>query len=251
MDRSLISAVLALALLVTPRAVPARAHSAAADHDSAFVPVVIFHHIKWLTPADDAMERGLTVLPSQFQAELAYLARAHYHTIGAAQLVRYLRLGGSLPPKPVVLTFDDGYRDVYPNAYRLLRQQHMTATFFIVPGFLNTPRYLTWTQVEDMSAHGMDIESHTMTHPDLTTLSPSRRWYELTESRRELESRLHRSIRVFAYPYGAFAGLTGEVAKAGYWGAFTTQAGWWQRRSDLLTLPRVYSHLTDTVASFA
>ncbi|GAC1473197.1 MAG: hypothetical protein PVSMB7_26840 [Chloroflexota bacterium] len=207
----------------------------------ALVPVFTFHHVKWLKPADNAIERGLTVQPDLFAAEMRYLLVSGHHPITALRLVSFLRTGGTLPTRAVVLTFDDGYADMYTQVYPYLRRSHLRATFFIVPGFLDTPRYLTWTQVADMARHGMDIEAHSLTHPDLTTLPPARAAREVAGSRRELQSRLHRSVSLFAYPYGAVnASVIEDVRKAGYLAAFTTRQGWWQSRSDRLTLPRVY-----------
>src|SRR5207248_967020 len=119
----------------------------------------------------------------QLEGELRYLRTHSYDTVTAAALVQALRTGGRLARNPVVLTFDDGYADIYRTAYPMLRRYRMTATFFIVPGFLNTHRYLTWRQVEDMQRHGMDIEAHTMTHPDLTTVGSRQLRYELAQSR--------------------------------------------------------------------
>jgi peptidoglycan/xylan/chitin deacetylase (PgdA/CDA1 family) len=98
----------------------------------------------------------------------------------------------------------------------------------------------------------MDIESHTMTHPDLTTISPAHVRWQLAESRRELQARLHRSVRLFAYPYGSYSPLVvSAVARAGYLAAFTTRQGWWQTSAGLLTEPRVYVDLDDTIQIFA
>jgi peptidoglycan/xylan/chitin deacetylase (PgdA/CDA1 family) len=216
------------------------------------VPVLIYHHVKWLKPTDNAIERGLTVLPSQFVAQLNFLVKMQYHPMSATALVRYLRSGGSLPSNPVVLSFDDGYIDMFGTVYHLLRKMHVTATFFIVPGFLGTARYLSWQQVEQMARTGMDIEAHSMTHPDLTTVPAAQQWTEVAQSRRELERRLHRIVRVFAYPYGAYNGsVLSAVAKAGYWGGFTTREGWWENRSELLTLPRVYVDIDDSPQIFS
>ena len=243
-------AALCLVALAAPG--PARARGDATVQRSTFVPVLIYHHVKWLKPGDNAIERGLTILPDQFEAELRLLARSKYHTIDAAQLVAYLQSGRPLPTKPVALTFDDGYIDVFRTAYPELRRWHMTATFFIVPGFLDTPRYMSWSQVLDMARHGMDIEAHSMTHPDLTTVPAARLRLEVTVSRQELEQRLHRSVRVFAYPYGAYnAAVLRAVAAAGYRAAFTTRQGWWASRDQMLTLPRVYVDLDDTLSIFA
>lgn len=230
----------------------ASAQASGGNHERVFAPVLIMHHVKPDKPTDDQIELGLTLPPALFGQDIDYLATHGYHTISARQLVSYLRSGGKLPSKPVVLTFDDGYTDMYTQVYPVLRKHQMTATFFVVPGFFDRPRYLTWKQVIDMSRHGMDIEAHSMTHPDLTTLSPARAWQEIWGSRHVLQSRLHRPVEVFAYPYGAYnASVLNDVSKAGYWAGFTTHRGYRQARSQLLTLPRVYVTREDIPALFA
>jgi peptidoglycan/xylan/chitin deacetylase (PgdA/CDA1 family) len=215
---------------------------------SMHVPVLVYHHVKWLKASDDAIERGLTILPTQFAAHLTYLQTHGYHTVTAARLVASLRGKGRLPSHSVVLTFDDGYRDVYANVYRVLRRRHMTATFFICPGFLNSVRYLTWRQVEDMSRHGMDIEAHTMSHPDLRIVRAAQARGEILQSRQILQTRLHRSVRVFAYPYGAYnPAILSDVSRAGYLAAFTTHVGWVETSTHMLTLPRVYANHNNIV----
>jgi peptidoglycan/xylan/chitin deacetylase (PgdA/CDA1 family) len=128
----------------------------------------------------------------------------------------------------------------------------MTATFFIIAGKVGQPRYLTWSQVLDMDRHGMDIEAHTMSHPDLTIVPPAQDWGEIDESRIVLQSRLHHSVVLFAYPYGAYNALVlNDVRRARYWAAFTTHQGWWQQASQALTLPRVYVDRDDTLSILA
>jgi peptidoglycan/xylan/chitin deacetylase (PgdA/CDA1 family) len=217
-----------------------------------FAPVLIYHHVKPLLPSDDAIERGLTVLPSQFEAQIRYLRTTGYRVITAAQLARHLRTGSALPAKPVVLSFDDGYADTFGQVYGRLLRAHVKGTFFIVPSFLGTPRYLSWRQVEIMAAQGMDIEAHTMTHPDLTRIGPRSVRWQLTESRRELRARLHRAVNVMAYPYGAYSQqVVAAVARAGYQAAFTTQQGWVESSAHPLIEPRVYVDIDDTLAIFA
>ncbi|GAC1446116.1 MAG: hypothetical protein NVSMB52_09620 [Chloroflexota bacterium] len=216
-----------------------------------FVPVLLYHHVKVPKASDNAIERGLTVLPAQMNAQLEYLSNRHFHTVTAARLTEALLGTSTLPSKPVVLTFDDGYSDVYLNAFRILRQHHMRATFFIVPYLLGQPRYLSWSQVQDMSSHGMDIEAHTLTHPDLSVLSWRQLWKEVVGSRQALENRLHRSVRVFAYPYGAYnAVVIRAVARAGFHSAFTTRHGWFANRANILTLPRVHVTQQNSLTSF-
>lgn len=237
-SRRLPAPFLAVALLV-----PGAPLHLAAKPRTVCAPVLIYHHVKPIVPSDDAIERGLTVVPSVFKSQLMYLTKHHFHFVTVTQVVAAMRGVGSLPSKPVALTFDDGYADVYPDVFKLLRARHLTASFFIVPGFLNTPRYLTWKEVADMSRHGMDIEAHTMTHPDLALIGASQLWTELKESRDLLQSHLHKQIKIMAYPYGAYdAAVLAEVHKAGYVAAFTTAYGTCLGPRHLLTLPRIYAN---------
>jgi len=219
---------------------------------SAFIPVLIYHHVKLTRPTDDATERGLTISPQQFSSELAYLQRARYHTITADRLVSFFHGRASLPSRPVMLTFDDGYVDVYHAVYSLLRERHMTAIFFIVPGFLGRQRYMNAAQVRDMADHGMDIEAHTMTHPDLTTLPYRSALREIKISREFLQRLIRHSVRAFAYPYGAYNRSTLQaVAASQFEVAFSTRAGWIQSSEAALTLPRVYIDADDSLPNFA
>jgi peptidoglycan/xylan/chitin deacetylase (PgdA/CDA1 family) len=214
-------------------------------------PVFIYHHVTQFRPSDDAIERGLTITPQQFDGELSYLASHHYRTVSAADAVSRLLEGRKLPAKHVILSFDDGYSDMYTNVYPQLRRRHMTATFFIPSGLIGKPRYLTWRQLEDMSRHGMDIEAHSVTHPDLTVVPRPQVRGEIYGSRQTLQRRLHTSVRIFAYPYGTYNSyILKTLRKAGYLAAFTTSQGWWLRSSHLLTLPRVYVDNDDTLPIF-
>lgn len=230
---------------LTPRPAGAATHSLR-------LPVLVMHHVKWDRPGDDAIELGLTIHPSQFRQEVRYLASHRYRTVSAAGVAGVLVRGGKLPSHSVALTFDDGYADMYTNVYPVLRSHHMTATFFVCPGLIGKPRYMTWKQVQTMVSHGMDIEAHTMTHPDLTRVSAAQAWGEINGSRQALRSRVHVPARVFAYPYGTSnATVLGDVRKAGYWIAFTTQQGWVLKSGSRFLLPRVYIDRDDSLAQFA
>src|SRR5579875_1825773 len=91
-------AILGWAVTLMPGAV----HGASRGHRarSVFCPVLIYHHVKWLKPSDDAIERGLTILPTQFAAELNYLANHHYHPVSVATLAHALQTGAKLPSRP-------------------------------------------------------------------------------------------------------------------------------------------------------
>jgi len=109
------------------------------------------------------------VSPSRFESHLKYLKENGYQAITLDELLDFLATGKSLPEKPVVLTFDDGYADNYTNAFPLLQKYGMTGHFFIITDFVNEQRveYMTWPQIEEMSAAGQRFGSHSRNHPDL------------------------------------------------------------------------------------
>jgi peptidoglycan/xylan/chitin deacetylase (PgdA/CDA1 family) len=128
----------------------------------------------------------------------------------------------------VLITFDDGYRDVLGEAAPVLRRLHMHATAFVITGRISgpDPSFLTWGELRRLRRDGFDIGSHTVTHRDLTALTPPELEHELTASRRILERRLGTRAQWFAYPAGRYdARVLDAAAAAGYVLAFTTRGG--------------------------
>lgn len=224
----------------------------AARIDRVRVPVLLYHHVKPLRPSDNAIERGLTISPAQFRQEIAFLARRRYRVLTAAQVVAALHSGRRLPSRPVVLSFDDGYRDNATTVIPVLRRYRMRATFFLAAGLVGRARYVTWRQVRSMARMGMDIEAQTLTHPDLTRVPPAQARREIAGSRARLQARVRRPVRLFAYPYGSYNRFIVRVVRqAGFEAAFTTRLGWWLSRRAMLRLPRVYVDNDDTLPIFA
>ncbi len=182
--------------------IPPTAPPAAVAH----VPILMYHHISD-TPPLAYSQVDLTVTAHDFAAQLAYLSTHGYHAIKLVDLFNTLYYGRPLPPRPVILTFDDGYADNYTDAFLLLRRYHMVGEFYIITGFVGTTlgvnTYVTWPQVEAMAAAGMDMESHTVSHPDLGLLDAGRDAYELRFSRAVLAGFIHRAVQFMAYPSGA------------------------------------------------
>src|SRR5206468_10790089 len=96
------------------------------------VPILMYHRIDYLRPSLPQITRRLTVDPADFDAQMRWLAHAGFHTLTQRQLFDALELGHGLPPKPVVLTFDDGYGDVLGKASPILAGLHMHATAYVI-----------------------------------------------------------------------------------------------------------------------
>ncbi len=103
----------------------------------------------------------------------------------------------------VSITFDDGRQSQYTDALPILQKHNDKATFYLISGFLNTSGYLTTAQAEAIKQAGNEIGSHTVDHPDLTTLTPAELTNELAQSKQTLQA-LFGPITDFASPYGAY-----------------------------------------------
>lgn len=213
------------------------------------LPVLMYHYIQTADP-NDKLGYDLSVAPGDFRAQLSYLKDNGFMTITPGDLEKAWQGKIELPTKSILLTFDDGYSDLYTNAFPILREFNMKATAYIVTGFVGQPNYVTWEQVLEMDQSGLvTIGSHTISHADLT--KTPKLTLELTESRRILEEKVGHSVLSFCYPAGRLNdAVIAGVRDAGYTTAVTTKAGTTMQRSASLTLPRVRIHGGTSLARF-
>lgn len=179
----------------------------------AFVPppILMYHRVDVDRPAN-RVGRELTVTPAQFETQLAYLKARGIRAITMAQLDYRLAHGQSLA-RTVVLTFDDGYEDQYLYAVPLLRRYGANATFYIITGNVGRPRHLTWDELRDMVASGMDIAAHGVRHDDLSKMNAAQQAFEIDDSVLALQRRLHIAIDSYAYPSGRFDSETLKLVR--------------------------------------
>jgi peptidoglycan/xylan/chitin deacetylase (PgdA/CDA1 family) len=165
------------------------------------VPIFMYHHVS-NAPAYNALDYNLTVTTTDFDAQLSWLQLQGYHSINMTELFDALYYGKALPAHPMILTFDDGYKDAYTDTLPTLLAHHYRGVFFIITGMIGG-HYLTWEQVSILEQSGMQIASHTIHHvnigqpPYYTTTQK-----ELTLSKATLEGRLGEPIQFFCYPTG-------------------------------------------------
>ncbi len=184
------------------------------------IPILMYHYIRENPDPNDKIGAGLSVTPATFLKHLIDLKTAGYTAITFDDLHR------PLPPKPVILTFDDGYDDAYTEAFRLLSQEQMVGVFYIVTDFLDIPRYVTTAQIKEIAMAGHEIGSHTVKHRNLAALGEDRQQAELTESKQKLETILGKPVVSFCYPSGKYNEVTLRIAKeVGYTTATTTKPG--------------------------
>ena len=202
------------------------------------VPVLMYHVIG--TPPPSAPYPQLFVSRPLFAAQVAALARAGYRAITLDRMWRAWHGRATLPPRPVVLTFDDGYRGDFGAAMPILRRRRWPGVLNLLVANLHRHGWgiKTW-MVRRMIRSGWEVDSHTLTHPNLTTVSPHQLWSEVHGARVVLRRLFHVPVRFFCYPSGAYDGaVIAAVRRAGYLGA-TTELPGLARRSAPFTLARV------------
>lgn len=185
----------------------------------ANVPVLVYHNV------DAEKVSGVSVVDAQyhvtaaeFRAQMTYLKEAGFAPVPFAALAAYLAGAGELPPKPVVISFDDGRRNQLENAVPVLDELGLTATFFV---FTNAPdrnlNYFTWDEIRALEAAGHEIGSHTRLHAYLTKADDETLAAELVGSQEDFEKKLGHRVAALAYPFGLSDDCVREAAvAAGY-----------------------------------
>lgn len=219
------------------------------------VPVLMYHRICDLTPSEskNPLIRDLSVSPADFEAQLKYLKENGFTFLHVSDVERALSEGDALPEKAVAITMDDGYQDNFTEALPLLKKYEAKATIFMVTNNFEKPARLNWDQAKQMIANDVSFESHTVSHPDLTTLQRDQLKFELTESKAILEKGLNRPVRSVAYPAGQYNDLVVfATEEAGY------LAGWKKGGGPVLPsnygdpyrLPRIRIHGQTDIQKF-
>jgi peptidoglycan/xylan/chitin deacetylase (PgdA/CDA1 family) len=214
----------------------------------------MYHYISTPPANANAIRLDLSTTPRQFESHLAYLRHAGYETISMKQLAYAVSQQMTLPEKPIILTFDDGYRDNYEHAFPLLRRYGYTGTFFLVtqPIDQNNVNYLTWDMVIEMHQAGMEFGSHSYRHIDLRGRDTDFLVYEILGSKEAIEQRIGEPVRFFSYPAGHYDDLTIRVLRsANFWAAVTTQWGIDQSFNDRFELLRIRMRGNDSTRDLA
>jgi len=175
-----------------------------------------------------------------------------YHPVDFNDMRAYFAGTTPLPSRPVVITFDDGYADLYTTAYPILAAHHFKAVAYIVSSFVGQSRYVTKEQVLEMDRKGIQIASHTVDHPNLSRASFGSTMYQLVESKRWLEQLVGHPVVDFAYPSGrASALVVSALGNAGYDTAVTEQVSLLHSRSDRYMWTRIRVGGGESLADFA
>ena len=212
------------------------------------IPILTYHSV-------DNSGSVISITPVQFREQMMYLRRRGYQTMTLQNMLKYSKENdGTVPPKTIVLTFDDGFMNNYESAFPILQDCGMTATIFVVTdlvgsvcawgkdeGFPETP-LMSWNEIDEMHRYGIDIQPHSCTHPCLPSLHGDQIFNEVFKCRQVIEQRLGKDAKVFCYPYGKFNDeVIAALKRAGYIAAVTTMFGRNRRARNCFKLKRIGS----------
>ncbi|GAC1387694.1 MAG: hypothetical protein NVSMB33_17290 [Ktedonobacteraceae bacterium] len=191
------------------------------------IPILMYHSISQHAAPKF---KAFAVPPPLFAEHMAYLHQHDFTPITVTQLVHSLAQGEpALPEHPVILTFDDGFADFFTHALPILRRYGFVATLYVSTGFINgtsswlqreeesTRPMLTWEQLAEISAYGIECGAHSHSHPQLDTLPLTVTLKEIVHSKEVLEEHLKLKVTSFAYPFGYYTeAVRQQVRDTGY-----------------------------------
>ncbi len=203
-----------------------------------YLPTFLYHHIQSHESAVAKGQTALTVYTDIFRMQMQYLKDRGYNIVSMNDLINFFDAGTPIPPKSILLTFDDGYRDFYTDAYPILSSLGFKSTMFLATGLENNSDYLIWDEIPSM---GLTLfANHTWSHKSLPAVSSSVQQEEILTADTQLVERGLDSPKVFAYPYGGYTSFAESYLKSlGYQLAFGTEPGTTLCKKLRFDLPRI------------
>ncbi|MDO8427224.1 MAG: polysaccharide deacetylase family protein [Deltaproteobacteria bacterium] len=214
-------------------------------------PIFVYHSF-------DESGSCVSITPSLFREQMEFLKENGYRTLTISEMVKLYKEGSAFPEKSVALTFDDGLENNYTVAYPILRELGLTASIFLAVDYIgkactwdkkpDIPDFplMTWEMAGELGGYGIDLQSHTATHPHLTKLPDAEVREEVRRSKAVIEEKLGKKCEVLCYPYGEFNERVAEItAEEGYAGATAGHP----EKEGLHSMRRVGSgHINSTLA---
>ncbi len=252
MKKFVLALLLAAGSLGAGPAAPASSAPAAAAESSqptaladVSIPVLCYHVV-----SDNPSGRYQLSL-TKFREQMSYLAAHGYTALTADEYQAVMTGQVAAPPKPILLTFDDGTADFATNVVPVLDQHGFPATQFAVSEWVGTPGKLTAAQLTALHQQGHDVQNHTATHEDLSSLSHAAALQEVSTADRFITGTTGEKPELFAYPYGRYdADAQQALRDVGITMAFTVSGGKTSPTDDFLALNRNMIVSSETMSSF-
>jgi peptidoglycan/xylan/chitin deacetylase (PgdA/CDA1 family) len=216
------------------------------------IPVLMYHSISEESETGVRPYYRTATHPKVFNSHMQYLHTHGYAVLNLHEAVTSLESDSNIYGKCVVITFDDGLRDFYTNAFPILKKYRFTATVFVPTGLIDTGRpfnnrpLMTWDEIRELKGHGVKFDSHTVSHLPLEDMPLEKLRYELEISKARLEEQVGESINTFCYPYAfpeentAFIHALKEIiVQSGYRYATGTRIGTLKKGDDPYCIKRI------------
>ena len=216
------------------------------------IPVLCYHHIN---PSEHLKDNYLNTAPSDFKEHIQFLKESGYVSMISKEIPALTSGELDMPAgkKPVLITFDDGYKSVYDHAYPVLKKYGYRGIVFLITDKIEndcTRMYMNKKQINELIQEGWEIGSHTVTHPKLNAISMENMSYQITGSKHALEKMFGIQVVSSAYPYGIINRKILDYVRENYSFAFTTIQGNNYNFNDLFLMERYLILKTDTLSTF-
>ena len=173
--------------------------------DQVEVPILVYHHVREFSQNDSENDRTFIVPKADLEELFKYLRDNNFTSISFKNLADYFSGDFIMPPKPVIISFDDGLISQYENALPLLKQYNLTATFFIFTNPVGKSKnYMDWENIMELDSLGMEIGSHGHYHLFFDRISDQELEKEIFGSKKIIEENLGKKIYALAYPFGNY-----------------------------------------------
>ncbi len=223
--------------------------------NAVLLPVLTFHDL-------DERPSVISFSPSLFRNGMSNLTERGFRKLALRQVADRLVQEGAFPERSFAVTFDDGYRSVYEEAFPVLQAHSIPATVFLLVGKersrnLDSPlpsfqgrTMLAWKEIREMHRFGIDFGAHTLSHADLTRLPLERVQAEVCDGKSVIEDMLGAEVSCFAYPFGRYNSETRRVVGRYFRYACSDRLGFIRKGSDLLALERIETYYLRTARLF-
>jgi len=190
------------------------------------IPILMYHEISTVLERNKKIRSTnpiYTLSIKQFDEQMKYIHENDYQTLSLDEFMNpRLRTN----EKKVIITFDDGWANNYSNAFPILKKRNLTATIFVITGFVGRDEYMDWRQLRQMGEEGMSIQSHTVSHRPLTVLENHEIMYELQGSKKSIEEHLGKRVDFLSVPHGMIdRRVIGTAQIVGYKAICTSEPG--------------------------